>query len=72
MAETCPSCAALERELDDIKGKIADEIRRGHQHRSDTPSEKATRRSLGKLVASLAESQALYDRHRRDCHNPAP
>ena len=37
------------------------------QHRSDAASDKAIS-SAGELLASLGETQALYDRHRRVCH----
>lgn len=69
MPEACEQCAALERQLSDLKDEIAAEIRRGHKHRADTTSDKATRRSLGELLASLEKTQAIYDRHRQDSHD---
>jgi len=68
MPGACEQCVALERQLSETKDAIAAEIRRGHKHRSDTTSDRG-RRSLGELLASLEKAQAIYDRHRQDCHN---
>ena len=68
MPAACEQCAVLERQLSDRKDEIAAEIRKRHKHRSDVTSDKATRSSLGELLASLEETEALYERHRRICH----
>ncbi len=69
MPGACEQCAALERQLSDLKDEIAAEIRKGHKHKSDATSDKATRSSPVELLASLEETQALYDRHWRLCHD---
>jgi hypothetical protein len=68
MHGTCVQCAALERQLSEIKDEIAAEIRRGHRRRADAPGDKASRLSLAKLLSILTQTEDFYHSHKRVFH----
>ena len=70
MPDVCVQCAALERQLSDIRNEIQEEIRRGRvrNRRSATESDQV-RKSLAELLASLGQTQTLLKRHRQECQD---
>lgn len=66
MAEHCEQCAALELQLSEIKAAIAEEIRKGHRHRSDIPELGV--RSLATLLDLLAQTESVYSSHKKIFH----
>jgi hypothetical protein len=66
MPETCEQCMALETQISEIKDAIAEEIRRGHRHRSE-PADK-NRPSLARLLSILTETEDFYRDHKKVFH----
>jgi hypothetical protein len=69
MPEACKQCAALERKLSEIKYAITAAIRGGHKHGPGLSEDGS--RSLGTLLAFLAQTEAFYRSHRKVFHEKA-
>jgi hypothetical protein len=66
VSSVCELCAALERLLRDLKLEIEKEIQRRELGFSSLEDEKLSRRLLDKALESLAQTEAAYERHKRE------
>jgi hypothetical protein len=63
--DTCGSCAVLERWLRDLKAEIEEEISKRERGFNSPGDERVSRQLLDEAQKVFAETEALYERHRR-------
>ena len=65
MSSTCESCAILERWLRDLRLEIEKEISKRKRGFNSLRDEKVSRQLLDEAQRVFAETEEIYNRHRR-------